>query len=114
MTQAQVPEEIAQFLGGVSLFKNVRDDYKRAIVPRLEPRFFRKEEVIFKEGDKGDALYIIRTGTVTVLISEPLVGLEFEIARLRSGQVFGEMAVITEETRSATCKAIEDTHCLVL
>lgn len=114
MTQAPVGDEIAVFLGEVPLFKNVRDEYKRAIAPRLEPRFFQKDEVIFREGEAGDALYVIRSGAVAVLLSEPLVGLQFEIARLRTGQVFGEMAVITEEKRSATCRAVEDTHCLVL
>jgi type IV pilus assembly protein PilB len=114
MSQAQTPEETSRFLTEVSLFKRVREDYMRAIVPRLEPRFFQKDEVIFREGEAGDAMYIIRSGTVSVLLSEPMVGLEFEIARLRRGEFFGEMAVITAEKRSATCKAFEDTHCFVL
>ena len=107
-------EDLVRFLGEVNLFKNVRDDYKRAIAPRLEPRFFNKDEIIFHEGDVGDAMYFIKSGTISVLLSEPMVGLQFEIARLRSGQVFGEMAVITAETRSATCKAVESTQCYVL
>lgn len=107
-------EDLVRFLGEVNLFKNVRDDYKRAIAPRLEPRFFNKDEIIFHEGDVGDAMYFIKSGTISVLLSEPMVGLQFEIARLRSGQVFGEMAVITAETRSATCKAVEATQCYVL
>jgi type IV pilus assembly protein PilB len=107
-------DELVEFLGEVPLFRRVREDLRRAIVQRLEPRFFNVDEVVFREGEPGDAMYVIRQGTVSVLTSEPEVGLTFEIARLRSGQVFGEMAVIDGAARSATVKAIEPTHCLFL
>ena len=107
-------EDIAQFLGQVSLFANVTDKYKQAIAQRLENRTFAKDQVIFTEGDPGDALYIIKTGSVGVFIVEPMVGLQFELARLRTGQVFGEMALLTAEKRSATCKAMETSDVYVL
>jgi type IV pilus assembly protein PilB len=107
-------QEIVSFLSQVSLFKNVRDDYKLSIAQRMEHLTFPKDHVIFNEGDIGDALYIIRKGSVGVFIVEPMVGLSFELARLRIGQVFGEMAVITDERRSATCKAMEETVCYML
>jgi type IV pilus assembly protein PilB len=107
-------DELVQFLGEVPLFRRVREDLRRAIVQRLEPRFFNVDEVVFREGEPGDAMYVIRQGTVSVLLSEPDVGLTFEIARLRSGQVFGEMAVIDGAARSATVKAVEPTRCLFL
>jgi type IV pilus assembly protein PilB len=49
-----------------------------------------------------------------VFLVDPKVGLRFELARLRIGQVFGEMAVLTEMARTATCKAMEPTECIVL
>ena len=107
-------EDIAQFLGQVSLFANVGDKYKQAIAQRLENRTFAKDQVIFSEGETGDSLYIIKSGSVGVFIVEPMVGLQFELARLRTGQVFGEMAILTEEKRSATCKAMETSDVYVL
>ena len=107
-------DELVRFLGDVALFKNVRDDYKRAIAPRLEPRFFNKGEAIVTEGEVGDAMYIVRQGAVSVLLTEPMLGLEMEIARLRIGHVFGEMSMLTAEPRSATVRAVEPTHALVL
>ena len=101
-------------MGDVALFKNVRDDYKRAIAPRLEPRFFNKGEAIVTEGEVGDAMYIVRQGSVSVLLTEPMLGLEMEVARLRTGQVFGEMSMLTAEPRSATVRAVDPTHALVL
>lgn len=114
MTDPASVDELIRFLGSVPLFKNVRDDYKRAIAPRLEPRFFNTGEAIVTEGEVGDAMFVVRHGTVAVLLSEPMLGLELEVARLRTGEVFGEMAMITAEPRSATVRAIEPTHCLVM
>lgn len=107
-------DDIITFLGHVSLFRNVSDKYKQAIAQRLENRSFAKDAVIFQEGDPGDALYIIRTGSVGVFVVEPMVGLQFELARLRTGQVFGEMAILTAAARSATCKAMEDSDVFML
>jgi type IV pilus assembly protein PilB len=107
-------DAITSFLSQVSLFKNVPDKYKAAIAQRLENRLFAKGDIIFAEGDPGDALYIMSTGSVGVFIVEPMVGLQFELARLRAGQVFGEMAVLTAAPRSATCKAMEPTEVYIL
>ena len=81
-------DSITSFLSQVSLFKSVDDKYKEAIAQRLENRTYAKGDVIFSEGDPGDALYIVRTGSVGVFIVEAMVGLQFELARLRTGQVF--------------------------
>lgn len=107
-------DSITSFLSQVSLFKNVDDKYKEAIAQRLENRTYAKGDVIFSEGDPGDALYIVRTGSVGVFIVEAMVGLQFELARLRTGQVFGEMAVLTTAPRSATCKAMEQSDVYIL
>src|SRR5262245_30455178 len=94
-------QEIARFLGAVSLFKNVKPDYLGQIASRVDERVFGRDEVVFDAGDDGDALYIIRAGSVGVFLVDPQVGLRYELARLRSGDVFGEMAVLTREKRSA-------------
>jgi type IV pilus assembly protein PilB len=114
VTEPSNVDDLVRFLGEVALFQNVRDDYKRAIAPRLEPRFFNTGEAIVTEGEVGDAMFVVRHGAVAVLLTEPMLGLELEIARLRTGQVFGEMAMITAEPRSATVRALEPTHCLVM
>lgn len=107
-------DEITNFLSQVPLFRNVQPKYQQAIAQRLENRNFDKGEIIFNEGDPGDALYIVRSGSVGVFIVEAMVGLQFELARLRAGQVFGEMAVLTAAPRSATCKAMEPTEVFFL
>ena len=107
-------DEITSFLSQVPLFRNVQPKFQQAIAQRLENRSFDKGEIIFTEGDAGDALYVVRSGSVGVFIVEAMVGLQFELARLRAGQVFGEMAVLTAAPRSATCKAMEPTEVFFL
>jgi type IV pilus assembly protein PilB len=107
-------QEIARFLSAVSLFKNVKPDYLAQIASRIDEKIFARDQVVFDAGDEGDALYIIKAGSVGVFLIDQQVGLRYELARLRMGDMFGEMAVLTAEKRSATCQAMEPTQCLVL
>ncbi|RMM34844.1 Cyclic nucleotide-binding protein [Pseudomonas coronafaciens pv. oryzae] len=70
-----------------------------------------KGETIFAEGDAGTFMCIIHQGAVSVqkLASD---GQQVEIAVLRRGRAFGEMAVLDGERRSASC--IASTHCQLL
>ena len=70
-----------------------------------------KGEAVFAEGDAGTFMCIIQQGTVSVqkLNSE---GQQVEIATLRRGRAFGEMAVLDGERRSASC--IAATSCQLL
>ena len=64
----------------------------------------RSGEVIFKEGDTGDRMYIIQDGTVK--ITKSIEGKEHELAQLGKGDFFGEMAIVLQNTkRSATATA---------
>ena len=62
-------------------------------------------EIIFKEGDPGDRMYIIQDGTVK--ITKNIDGKEHELARLGKSDFFGEMAIVLQNTRrSATAQAV--------
>ena len=66
-------------------------------------------EVVTHEGDPGDGLYLITTGTAAVQLG---VGERArEIARLGPGQFFGEMSLMTGAARSATVVAVTDLEC---
>ncbi|KAL3763492.1 hypothetical protein ACHAW5_010884 [Stephanodiscus triporus] len=72
---------------------------------------FCKGDVIIRQGEKGDAFYIIENGTVDVLINDQG---DQPVARLTSGQFFGEKALMSEDVRQATCIASTDVQCLTL
>lgn len=73
---------------------------------------FAKGTVILREGDAGHAAYIIVSGQCEV--RKTLNGVESALKTLGAGDVFGEMAVLTDSARTATVVATEDTTALVV
>jgi CRP-like cAMP-binding protein len=64
------------------------------------------EQVILRQGERGDAFYMIASGAVRVLVSEEEEGATAEVARLGAGDLFGEMGAVANEPRSATIQAV--------
>jgi CRP-like cAMP-binding protein/Fe-S-cluster-containing hydrogenase component 2 len=69
-------------------------------------------EVLFKEGDPADGLYLIRRGSV--MISRIIAGREVVLSYLSAGNYVGEMALLTDTPRTATVKAAVTTEVVVL
>jgi len=69
-------------------------------------------EVLFKEGDPADGLYLIRRGSV--MISRMIAGREVVLSYLSAGNYVGEMALLTDTPRTATVKAAVTTEVVVL
>jgi CRP-like cAMP-binding protein len=69
-------------------------------------------ELLFNEGDKGDAMYLIREGKIK--ITKGRGSDEKVLAVLKEGDFFGEMAIIDGSPRSATATAVADTSLLVI
>ncbi|MCR9120445.1 MAG: cyclic nucleotide-binding domain-containing protein [bacterium] len=67
---------------------------------------FQANDVIIKQGDEGDKLYLIREGGVTVSMEQN--GASRELAKLRDGDFFGETALMFDQPRNATVTADED------
>jgi CRP/FNR family cyclic AMP-dependent transcriptional regulator len=80
---------------------------------RLRHRHFRRNEVIFHQGDPGDALHVITSGAVKILLPSP-EGEEAIIATLKEGDFFGELALLDGQPRSATATAVEPSETLTL
>lgn len=75
-------------------------------------RIFKAGEIFFFEGELGEEMYIIQSGSVGVY--KKVQNLNKEIAVLRVGDFFGEMSIILNEPRSATLKALEETNTIVI
>lgn len=89
----------------LELFEGLPDDVVARLVPRLERRTLQEGEVLFREGDKGDTLYIIKTGWVKIVRYNER-GEELELNQSGPGDVVGEMALIDQAPRSATVIAL--------
>jgi len=69
-------------------------------------------EVIYREGDRGDAVFIVKAGEVEV--SRTVSGQLVRLAVLRNGAIFGEMSVLRDRPRSTTVKAISPVKLLAI
>lgn len=64
---------------------------------------------IVRQGEPGDALYLIESGAVGVFRRDPKLGIVQLMARLEAPEAFGELSLLTREPRIATCTALEPT-----
>jgi NADH dehydrogenase len=81
--------------------------------PGLGRAHFEPDEVVFREGDYGDRLYIVVDGEVEVTKHRPGGG-EVVLARLGPGECFGEMALVTDRPRMATARCVTATNLLTV
>jgi CRP-like cAMP-binding protein len=79
----------------------------------LEREYVPKGTLILKQGDPGNSAYLIQSGRVEVF-SEDEHGNRVHLAYLWVGQIIGEMALIFDETRTASVCASEDCNLIVL
>ncbi|MFA7566447.1 MAG: GGDEF domain-containing protein [Alkalispirochaeta sp.] len=105
--------DLARFLKEVTIFADVSAEARRYTAELFTERRMEQDEVLFQQGDPGDALYIVRSGTVGVIVTTDS-GQELTVAALEAGDFLGEMSIFEQEPRSATCRALEDTVVLGL
>src|SRR5210317_664611 len=82
------------------VFYNLPDSVIHSLANQVQPVSLSKNEVLFRRGDVGDALYILEEGWVKVVGADK-DGQEVVFNQEGPGAVFGEMALIDNETRSA-------------
>ncbi|WP_300337429.1 cyclic nucleotide-binding domain-containing protein [Accumulibacter sp.] len=106
----------SQFLQDQPLFGGVDDQAIAAIMPLLREVNFAAGEPIVREGEDGDSLFVICSGSVEVLKASAAEDGVFEecIAVLKVGDVFGEMELLDTQSRSATVRALEPVSALAL
>ena len=105
-------KERKELLARVDLFSPLDAAHHELLAAELDVAIFGDGERILVQGDPGDSLFVIRRGTVSVRIS--VDGLEREIAKVHAGNFFGEMSLLTGETRHATVIAEGDVECYVV
>ncbi len=105
--------DVTQFLASIPLFRLIDLPILREISKEFECLHLPGGDTLFRQGDAGDSLYIVFTGRLRVFTEKPDQGEQF-IGEAGFGEILGEMAILTEEPRSATVRAIRDTELLRL
>ena len=101
-------------LDKTDLFGTLPPDLLEELRGRTALAKFRRGETIFHQGDPGDSLYIIESGSVKIVLPSPEGEEGAIIATLLRGDFFGELALLDGAPHSATAVAIEPTEALVL
>jgi type IV pilus assembly protein PilB len=101
-------------LADISLFAGLAPAECAEFERRMQRCDFVPQSVIVREGGAGDAAYVIMSGLVAVRRKDPDTGMEFLLAELGPGQMFGEMALLTKKPRTASVVALEPTTCAML
>jgi small-conductance mechanosensitive channel len=113
--QRKLDEDYAQrvdALARVDVFRALDAEKIDRLARRLRLVMFGPDEVILRQGDPGDSLYVVRSGSVAVQIG--VLGASKEVATLSDGQFFGEMSLMTGESRAATVVAKTHAECYIV
>lgn len=106
-------EETAELLARTEVFAELSGRELEEVAQTAVPRNWERGEIVFREGDSGDTCYLIKSGAV-MLTREHQDGRMIALAELRTGGMFGELAMFRGETRSATAEAVEPTEAIAL
>jgi anion transporter len=102
------PREAAEALAGVPLFAALMPLDRAKLAAALEERWIAAGEVIFEAGGQGDALYVLRAGRADRRVAGSSIG------TIAPPEVFGELALLTDEPRSASIVALTPLRVWVL
>ena len=111
--ESGAPTGIVELLGRVPLFSELSPGELDAVAQVAIPRSYPGDTRVFHEGDPGDACYIVSRGSCRV-IRQHSDGRVITLATLGPGAIFGELAMLDGERRSASVETLEDTELLAL
>ncbi|MDF2715600.1 MAG: Crp/Fnr family transcriptional regulator [Paenibacillus sp.] len=99
-------EQVAELIRKIPLFQDLTDEELLSISALFFERKYKKNAIIFFEGDQGEELFVIKSGTVKVYRIDNTK--QITLALFRSGDFFGEMSIMQKDgTRSANVETLE-------
>jgi D-lactate dehydrogenase len=101
-------QPLSDLLKKTAVFSSLSEDNLRLLQERLQRRVFAAGELLCREGETGDLLFLIESGEVSVLKGGQ-DGQTVEVTVLRAGDIAGELSLFGPTTRSATLSARAET-----
>ena len=100
-------------LAGVSLFEHLEDADRQHLAGFVHEVELVAGETLFKTGEPGESLYVVRSGEVELYIKDT-AGQKIALALADAGELFGELALLDQGPRTATAVAVMDSQLLSL
>jgi len=94
----------------IPFFEPLDQELHEALIKNIEMQYYPANHILFKEGDPGDKMYIIKNGKIGIYANHK----KNPLATLKSNDFFGEMALVSNQPRNATAQTITETEIFVL
>lgn len=108
--QAKAPDRMIRFMQSTTLFKGLSDMEVKLIAGKAQRKKVKEFNHVFQEDEPGDSLYYVLEGQV--YLTRSILDAEEFLVMLDKGETFGETALLTGGTRTATVRAKK--NCLLL
>lgn len=123
----KTPEQVEQIKAitrKLFIFRDLAEEQERAVLGAMQERFIKKGEILIRQGDVGDAFYVVQSGLLHVFIRGHPDGkyprtivhpeLGTKVADCPAGSYVGELALLYGHPRAASVLAMEDSHLWLL
>ena len=104
----------SSLLAAIPLFRKLTGEQREMLLASAAEQSFAPGQVLIRENDPPDRLFVILSGRVRVLEVAPDSPVELIVGELGEGEILGELSALRNQPRSATVVAVERTHCLVI
>ena len=108
----EIKDKIKERLEGAFMFAGLEDKDLQVVIDAMDQKKATAEEYVIKEGEPGEVLYILESGTM--VCTKVIDGASKTLKEYKAGDVFGELALLYNAPRAATIQAKEESLLWVL
>jgi CRP-like cAMP-binding protein len=112
-TRGESVPEILKFLSSIPLFSKLSAASAHSLAEAGKFQALQKGEMLFLQSDPSEFAYIVRTGTISIVL-QSADGREMIINEMYSGDMFGELGILTKKPRSTSAVARTNSEILVI
>jgi CRP-like cAMP-binding protein/Zn-dependent protease len=100
--------EAARLIDALPIFEDLPEDALSDLAGRVQLRSFPQGKSVFRQGDRPEAFYVVRSGVLHVVEEDPETGGDRILRTLGRGESFGELGLVDGSARTATVRSVED------
>ena len=112
-TRGDPVPDIQNFLASVPLFSKIGESSARILAGASRFQQLGRGDILFFQSDPSEAAYVVRTGSVAIVLNN-FDGREMIINEMRSGDIFGELGILTKKPRSTSAIVQSPSELLVI